>query len=329
MNLRDLKYLVAVAEYRNFRKAAEACFISQPTLSMQLKKLEEYLQIQLIERDNRNVLLTPAGNQIVEKAKLILDLEKQIKDSAKSFQNPFEGDVRIGAFPTLAPYYFPKIMPKINKAFPKLKVYLFEEKTEILIDKLEQGKIDFAFLATPVNSLKLSHQIVFAERFLVAVSDKNELVRKYKPIAPTTLTLPRKQGREHGENLPLLAGGDKEGGKERLIKKVLTVSDIATQNLLLLEDGHCLREQALEFCTINSLAENSSFRATSLETLRQMVVSNMGITLVPEIAAVETKGIKYLPLDKSIKAGREIGLYFRDNSYYQNIAKVYLKQIVS
>lgn len=288
MNLRDLKYLVAVAEYRNFRKAAEACFISQPTLSMQLKKLEEYLQIQLIERDNRNVLLTSAGNQIVEKAKLILDLEKQIKDSAKSFQNPFEGDVRIGAFPTLAPYYFPKIMPKINKAFPKLKVYLFEEKTEILIDKLEQGKIDFAFLATPVHSSKLNHEVVFKEKFLVAVSEKNELVKK----------------------------------------KFVKTSDIATQNLLLLEDGHCLREQALEFCSLNLLTENASFRATSLETLRQMVASNMGITLVPEIAAIETNGIKYLPLDKSIKAGREIGLYYRNSGNAGEVGRKIIQVIL-
>lgn len=281
MNLRDLKYLVAVAEHRNFRKAAEACFISQPTLSMQLKKLEDYLQIQLIERDNRNVLLTSAGNQIVEKAKVILELEDQIKDTAKNFQNPFEGEIKIGAFPTLAPYYFPKIMPKINKAFPKLKVYLVEEKTEILIEKLERGKIDFAFLATPVDSKKLNHEVVFEEKFLVAVSDKNVLAKK----------------------------------------KSVNTHDILSQNLLLLEEGHCLREQALEFCAINSLFENTSFRATSLETLRQMVISNIGITLVPEIAAIETRGIKYLPLDKSIKAGREIGLFYRNSGNYGEMAR--------
>jgi len=149
MNLRDLKYLVALDEYKSFRKAADAVYVSQPTLSMQIKKLEEFLQVQLIERNNNNILLTRAGKEVLEQAKIILGHEQSILNIARSYSNPLSGEIKIGAFPTLAPYYFPVIMPKLKKDFPELKVYLVEEKTEILTEMLKNGKIDFAFLALP------------------------------------------------------------------------------------------------------------------------------------------------------------------------------------
>lgn len=278
MNLRDLKYLSALDEHKSFRKAADAVFVSQPTLSMQIKKLEEYLQVQLIERNNNNILLTRAGKEILEQAKIILGAEKNILDIAKSFSDPLSGELKIGAFPTLAPYYFPKIIPAINKEFPKLKLLLIEEKTESLIESLKRGKIDLAFLALPIKESELETVSILKEEFLLAVPENHRLANKEQ----------------------------------------VSEDDLEGEELLLLEDGHCLRDQALEFCKLAGAEENKSFRATSLETLRQMVLANVGITIIPEMAK-KIDGLKYIKFKDSSKAFREIGIVYRKHSHREKL----------
>lgn len=277
MNLRDLKYLVAVADLKNFRKAAEACHISQPTLSMQIKKLEDYLQVKLIERGNRKIMLTEAGNEIVSKARDILKLSDEIISASQNFRNPLSGDVKIGAFPTLAPYYFPKLMPIISKSFPKLNIYLVEEKTEKLIELLKKGEIDAAFLALPIKDKMFNVEEVFEEKFLLA--------------APKSF----------------------HWGNMRFNKEALSLKDIKGQKLLLLEEGHCLREQALGVCELAGAGENKGFRATSLETLRNMVAAGMGLTLIPELAKHDNDGLRYMEFEGG-DAKRNIALVWRKES---------------
>ena len=276
MNLRDFKYLIAVAEHKNFRKAADACFVSQPTLSMQLKKLEEYLQIQLIERNSRNILLTDAGKEILEKAKNINYLAESIKDTANTFRNPYSGNLKIGAFPTLAPYYFPKIIPTIRESWPDLNLFLVEEKTGNLIDMLREGKIDAAFLATPIKENDFQVEPVFTENFYLATPGNSDSdFAKLEEIEPKNLK---------------------------------------NKNLLLLEEGHCLRDQALDFCHKTGTDEDKTFRATSLETLRSMVANGMGITLIPEQAVRKDDGIRYIKFKNNKSANREIALVWRKES---------------
>jgi LysR family hydrogen peroxide-inducible transcriptional activator len=273
MNLRDLKYLIALADYKHFGKAADACNVSQPTLSMQIKKLEEYLQVNLLERSNKQVLITPIGEEIVAKSRDIVKLSEDIIQVAKSSRDPFSGDIKVGAFPTLAPYYFPKIVPKIAKQFDTLKIFLIEEKTEILIEKLKSGAIDMAFLALPVAEDSLEFRDVFEEEFFLAASKQNSIAKD----------------------------------------KVANRYSLKNQNLLLLDEGHCLRDQALEFCTSLKIEGEQDFRATSLETLRQMVATNVGITLIPEIARNSNDNIAYIPFEKE-KPIRKIALFWRKTS---------------
>ena len=238
MNIRDLKYLVAVADFRHFGRAAEACFVSQPTLSMQLKKLEETLGVTLIER-GKQVMLTAAGVEIVAKAREILGQVDQLVAYAKESNDPLGGELRLGAFPTLAPYLFPLVVPKINTAFPHLKLLLVEEKTNQLLAQLKEGKLDAAFIAAPVEEAGIVSKSLFSESFLLAVP------------------------RGH----PLAA------------KKEVTAEDIAAQPILLLDEGHCLRDQALALCQRVGAKATDNFRATSLDTLRQMVASGVAVTV--------------------------------------------------
>lgn len=250
------------------------CYVSQPTLSMQLKKLEEYLQVQLIERNNKNIMLTPAGLEILKRAKDITYLADEIVELAKTFQNPFAGDFKIAAFPTLAPYYFPKIISNIVAKFPDLKLFLVEDKTANLIDKLKDGRIDAAFLAMPVEDNILDGKYIFSEDFYLASSKNHEI-----------------------SNL------------DELVK----TSDIQDHGLMLLEEGHCLRDQALDVCNMSGVQENKTFRATSLETLRYMVASNLGVTLIPELAVRDDDNIIYHKMNTK-NAHRKIGLYWRKDS---------------
>jgi len=271
MNLRDLKYIVEVAREQNFARAAAKTFVSQPALSMQIKKLEDELGVQIFERDLKNFLITKVGEEIIKKAEIILHEAQEIKNIAKNSHDPYSGELRIGAFPTLASYFFPQNIKKISKKFPKLKLLLIEEKSEELIKKIQNGEIDCAFLAVPIAASDLDHVKIFSEKFLLATPKNHELAKKKK----------------------------------------ISQHDLRGKNLMLLEDGHCMRDQALEACSLLGAFEQEDFRATSLEVLRQMVIAGSGITLIPEIAVKKEDQIAYLNITNA--PTRTIGLYFRKN----------------
>ncbi|MEO7062532.1 MAG: LysR substrate-binding domain-containing protein [Dokdonella sp.] len=244
MNLRDLQYLVALAEHKHFGRAAAASFVSQPTLSTQIKKLEEELGVALVERAPRKVLLTDVGQDIARRARAVLHEVDQIKTVARRTLDPESGTVRLGIFPTLGPYLLPHVIPQIRARFPRLELLLVEEKTEALLGQLREGQLDAALLALPLHEDQLHQEFLFEEPFVLAVP--------------------------HGHKLASRAS--------------LKLADLADQRLLLLEEGHCLRDQALEACRLAGANERTGFRATSLETLRQMVAANVGITLLPILA---------------------------------------------
>lgn len=270
MNLRDLQYLVAVADHQHFAKAAETCFVSQPALSMQIKKLEDELGVQLFERTNKTVMVTAVGQAVTARARVILQEAADLKALARSYQDPFAGELHIGAFPTLAPYFFPHILPKITQAYPDLKLLLVEEKTELLIDKLRDGTLDMAFLALPIKTDGLAVHPLFKDPFLLAVPYNHPLAHK----------------------------------------KTATQADLSEQELLLLEEGHCLREQSLEVCSLMGLSAHGDFRATSMETLRHMVAAGSGITLIPQLAAQAHDHIRYIPFEEPVPS-RTIALVWR------------------
>src|SRR6201996_1970886 len=245
MNLRDLHYLVALAEHRHFGRAAEASFVSQPTLSTQIKKLEDELGVALVERTPRKVLLTETGREIARRARGVLSEIDEIKQIAQRTRDPESGTLRLGIFPTLGPYLLPHLVPLVRKNFPRLELLLVEEKTEHVIRMLREGSLDAAVLALPLHEESLHTEFLFEEPFVLAVPDAHPLAQK---------------------------------------KNRLKLSDLEDENLLLLEDGHCLRDQALEVCQLAGAGEKTGFRATSLETLRQMVAANVGITLLPALA---------------------------------------------
>jgi LysR family hydrogen peroxide-inducible transcriptional activator len=244
MNLRDLKYLVSLADHKHFGRAAAACYVSQPTLSTQIKKLEDELGVPLVERAPRKVMLTPAGRDAADRARRIVAEVEQMKEAARRSQDPEVGTVRLGLFPTLGPYLLPHVVPRLRARFPHLELLLVEEKSDVLLSRLREGKLDAGLLALPVADDQLHTEFLFEEPFLLAVPESHPLAKR----------------------------------------KSLTLAELSQHQLLLLEDGHCLREQALDVCRLSGANEKSEFRATSLETLRQMVAADVGITLLPTLA---------------------------------------------
>lgn len=245
MNLRDLRYLVAVADHRHFGKAATACFVSQPTLSTQIKKLERELGVELVERNPRHILLTDAGTKVVERARVVLREADSIHDIAQRAKDPEAGTLRLGLIPTLAPYLLPHVVPGLHRRFPRLELLLAEEKTEHVLTQLGDGRLDAGILALPMDDAQLHVEPLFTEAFVLAVPADHRLAQTEGTVATTVL---------------------------------------ADEDVLLLEEGHCLRDQALDVCRLAGASERDGFRATSLETLRQMVAAGVGVTLLPELA---------------------------------------------
>ena len=282
MNLRDLQYLVAIADLRHFGQAAEACFVSQPTLSTQIKKLETYLGVQLIERNHKNVFLTPIGTDIVAKARDILRDAQHIRELAAQAGDPQAGLLRIGIIPTLAPYLLPYAVPMIKHAYPKLTLFLQEEQTARLLNSLKTGDLDAVLLALPIEDKTLHCAPLFHEAFFVALPATHPLTQK------SELSLP----------------------------------DLENQPLLLLAEGHCLRDQALAVCRLAHIHEKAHFTATSLETMRQMVAAGAGITLLPELAVAtdiaNQSAMTIRPFAEPIPK-RSIALVWRPNTARQDV----------
>ncbi len=277
MNLRDLRYLVALSEYKHFGRAAEASFVSQPTLSTQIKKLEDELGVALVERTPRKVLLTEVGSEIAQRARDVLNEVEQIKAIARRTVDPGSGSLRLGIFPTLGPYLLPHVVGKIRARFPRLELLLVEEKTEVILRQLREGRLDAGILALPLHDHQLHSEFLFEEPFVVAVPEESNLAAR----------------------------------------RSLRLEDLVDQSVLLLEDGHCLRDQALEVCQLAGAGEKSGFRATSLETLRQMVAANVGITLLPMLAVkppvAQAEHVVLVPFS-GVAPSRRIAMVWRKSS---------------
>ena len=277
MNLRDLKYLVALADHKHFGRAASACFVSQPTLSTQIRKLEDELGVSLVERAPRHIMLTPAGRDAAEGARRIMADVDEMKEAARRSQNPEAGAVRLGIFPTLGPYLLPHVVPRVRERFHDLELLLIEEKTEVILRQLREGKLDAGVLALPLHDDQLHIELLFEEPFMLAVPETHALANS-KPLA---------------------------------------MQDLAHESLLLLEDGHCLRDQALDVCHLAGAGEKTGFRATSLETLRQMVAANVGITLLPVLAVkppvAASPDVRLLPF-RAPAPSRRIAMVWRRSS---------------
>lgn len=272
MNLRDLQYFIAVADLGHFGRASEQCCVSQPTLSGQLRKLEEYLGHSLFERTTRSVTLTPFGREALSLARRVIGDCSAIERKARELDDPFTGPVSLGAFPTIGPWLLPRLTPSLRRQYPRSPFYLIEEKSPVLQQRLEDEQLDAAILSLPQTSSILTAVPLFSEPFLAALPEDH-------PWA----------GREQIEQ-----------------------NELAQTRLLLLEDGHCLRDQALEICSLQQHDALTDFQATSLETLRQMVRLGTGITLIPGLAVPDhpEPGIRYVPIADQA-ARREIALCYR------------------
>jgi LysR family hydrogen peroxide-inducible transcriptional activator len=277
MNLRDLRYLVALADERHFGRAADRCYVSQPTLSAQIRKLEEYLGVTLVERQPKRVTLTETGEKVVERARRLLLEADAIVEVAKTDRDPLAGPLRLALIPTVGPYLLPHVARPLKRALPRLKLMLYEYQTGPLLEKLRDGELDLGILALPVSVDGLATAELYEEPFTLAVP----------------------------ANHPLAA-------RERV-----RVADLEGEALLLLEDGHCLRDQALEVCSRINVGEEGDYRATSLETLRQMVAAGHGVTLLPELAAAApvgtARGLKVKPFSKPAPS-RTIGAVWRKST---------------
>ncbi|MDD5321479.1 MAG: LysR substrate-binding domain-containing protein [Methylococcales bacterium] len=288
MNLRDLRYLVAVADLRSFIQAADQCFISQPTLSTQIKKLEESLGVHIFERTHKKILPTELGEQIIVSARRILLEINTIQQIAANAQDPLSGNFRLGAIPTLSTYIFPGLVPKIKQELPKLRLILIEEKTDNLITQLREGQLDAALMALPIQDNYLDSRKLFEDEFFLAVASDHPLAKRNRIAYP----------------------------------------DLFQQQILLLDEGHCLRGQALRICQINHAEDLQDVRATGLETLRQMVKAGTGITFMPKIAIHEPEdGIRYIAFEEPVPK-RTIGLFWRKTSA-RNVLLDRLSELIS
>jgi LysR family hydrogen peroxide-inducible transcriptional activator len=271
MNLRDLEYVLAVSETGHFGRAAEHCHVSQPTLSGQIKKLEEELGVALFERGRGGARATLAGQAVAEKARLALQAAAEIREIAQAAQDPFAGEFRLGLIPTVAPYLIPRFVARLRDALPDLKVIYREDITERLVADLERGQLDAAVLATPPETDALDALPLYTEPFRLVFPD--------------------------GHDLSSLAH--------------LRMADVDRGDVLLLTEGHCFRDQALAICDAPQPA--NSLRATSLETLINMVAQGQGVTLVPALAMrglSDDMGLDSRHLDED-GAARQINLTIR------------------
>ena len=275
VKLRDLQYLSAIDEYKHFGKAAQACFVSQPTLSGQLMKLEEHLGLQLVERHRRNVMLTPVGEQLVKEARKVLQAANSFESSAKALLDPLAGDLHLGLIPTLAPYLLPHIMADLNHGLPNINFFLHENQTKVLLQQLDEGKLDVLILPYLDEMEKFESYHLFDEPLVLATPKDHALSAK----------------------------------------KDLSLSVLDGEKILTLADGHCLKDQAMGYCFAAGAKEDNSFQATSLETLRHMVASGMGITMLPALAAsgnVASDNISYCQFQQP-QPVRGISLVIRPN----------------
>jgi LysR family hydrogen peroxide-inducible transcriptional activator len=279
ITLRQLRYLSALAKHGHFGRAAEACSVTQPALSMQIRDLERTLGVQVVERRPGEVILTDVGREVARRGEDVLAASRDLVDFARHRGGVLTGRLTLGVIPSLAPYLLPRILPALQKQFPELRLELRETQTRQLIDDVKNGTLDAAMLALPLAETEIEALKLFDDTFLLAVP-----------------------------------ANDPRPDDQRI-----KASEIDQSRLILLEDGHCLRDQALAFCATargGFSAAGTAFAASSLSTVIQMVASGYGVTLIPQIAAdVEQRDtrVKFLRLENP-QPGRTIGLAFRKTS---------------
>jgi LysR family hydrogen peroxide-inducible transcriptional activator len=288
LTFRQLEYLVALADTLGFHRAAERAHVSQPALSAQIQQAEAVLGVRLFERNQRRVLLTPAGAMVVERARRVLRDAEDLLAAARLHADPFRGSWRLGLIPTVAPYLLPEILPGIRLAHPDLRLLLREERTPVLVQELQAGGLEAAILAE--------------------VPDLGDLVRV--PLADDPFLLAAPPGH------PLAR------------KRRIAMADLEQAPLLLLEDGHCLRGQALAFCA-KSGAREADFRASSLATLMQMVAGGMGVTLLPSLCAPLERSRASLVLRPFVRPvpGRQLVLAWRAGSALAGALEAFAEEL--
>ena len=274
MTLRQLRYFVALARHRHFGRAADACGVTQPALSMQIRELEREIDVELVERRSDEIALTATGLEVAQRAERILAATRDLVDFARH-RELLAGPLKLGVIPTLAPYLLPKLLPHLQSAHKSVRLELRETQTAPLVDELVAGELDCALLALPVEHADIETAELFRDRFLLAVPA--------------------------GEPMP---------------RRPLTAEDVDRRRLILLEEGHCLRDQALAFCTSKQRDSASPLGSTSLATVMQMVANGYGVTLVPEIASQAEVRDRRVALKRfaTPEPGRTIGLAWRKTS---------------
>ncbi|MGL4242226.1 MAG: LysR substrate-binding domain-containing protein [Beijerinckiaceae bacterium] len=277
ISTRQLRYLDAIARHRHFGKAAAACSVTQPALSMQLQQLEAELGVRLIERRKGDAGLTAAGAELADRAARILAALRDMADAAHRYEKPLTSRVKLGLIPTIGPYLLPRLLPELQRLFPELRLSIRESRTAVLIDELLAGTLDVVLAALPVNNPELSEVQVMEDEFLLALPPDQR--------APSRVSA---------------AAADL----------------IDNDRLLLLEEGHCLRDQALDICNLRPATDVSLFGASSLSTIVQMVANGMGMTLLPEVSLpVETAGNRMRLVRFAPPAPRRtLGFVYRRNS---------------
>ena len=304
MTLTELKYIVAVAREKHFGKGADACYVSQPTLSVAIKKLEEELQVKLFERNANEITVTPLGEEIIRQAQSVLEQAEQIKDIAKRGKNPLAGSLRLGVIYTIGPYLLPGLVRQMIATLPQMPLILQENFTVKLLDELRNGEIDCAILAEPFPDTNLAIAPLYDEPFMAAVPSGH-------PLA---------------------------------LRSSITAEEIKKETLLLLGNGHCFRDHVMEVCPEFARFSSStggiqkSFEGSSLETIKHMVAAGMGITLVPRLGvpkealaapvsrkkskapAEQPSFIKYLPFEGHVPSRRVVLAWRRSFTRYEAIA---------
>jgi LysR family hydrogen peroxide-inducible transcriptional activator len=274
-SFRQLGHLVSLADHGHFGRAAQACHVTQSTLSASIRELENTLQAALVDRTKRRVVLTPLGRDIVERAQRILNEGNDLVEAARAGSEPLSGPLRMGVIPTVGPFLLPEILPRLRRAYPALRLYLVEDLTARLVDELQAGRLDIVLLALPHDDCRnLETMVLFRDPFAVALPNGHRL-----------------------------AAGN-----------AVALETLASDELLLLKDGHCLREHALTACRLADRRQIEPVEATSLHTLVQMVDNGLGITLLPQLSIgggiLKGTAIKVLPIAGE-SPSREIGLVWR------------------
>ncbi len=274
ITLKQLRYFDALARHRHFGQAAEACNISQPALSLQMKELETLFGVPLIERGARDIRLSPLGEDLVIRARDILRAVDDLEDLARTALGPMSGRLRLGVIPTVAPYLLPRVIKALSRDYPDLDLRLRETVTQSLLEDLGAGQLDAAILALPVSQAALHEEPLFEEEF-VLVRHRDDAD---KPVPPA--------------------------------------QDLREMRLLLLEEGHCFRDQAIAFCNLSSGPRREMMEGSSLTTLVQMVGAGIGVTLIPEIAVPIEQGAASVSVARlpSPRPKRRIGMVWRRSS---------------